>query len=58
MVQPLRRREVLKGISAAALFAAAGGCVATPRTRSKGYLRSYSHNPFVAPDVPWTTSSG
>lgn len=51
MIQPLRRREVLKGISAGALLAAAGGCVATPRSHSKTYLRSYSHNSFAAPDV-------
>ena len=51
MIQPLRRREVLKGISAGAMLAAVGGCVATTRTHSKRYPRSYSHNPFVAPDV-------
>jgi glycine/D-amino acid oxidase-like deaminating enzyme len=51
MIQPLRRREVLKGIGAGALLAAAGGCVTTPRTPPTNYARSYSHNPFVAPDV-------
>jgi glycine/D-amino acid oxidase-like deaminating enzyme len=51
MIQLPRRREVLMGLGAGALLAAVGGCAATPRMHPKRYPRSYSHNPYVAPDV-------